>query len=239
MSHQIQPPPAQAWSLAPRDRYKNHTDAELIESALPRMKAARDAHYRISDRTRPAAVDDMLRPCVPQAAGSATGQEGAAMLLGLSSILFGWDVDVFVSSRIFDSIELEKNATAALTLEVGVNESFRTMLQGPLCVIGNASPSTRKAHKQLGLGAIPLGSAIGEIDCHIGGTLLSCSETAASIRFAPTTAGDFQFAALTDEDIVTLNGKRITPGMGSFPLFNEDICTVGARVFVFLLPKGR
>jgi hypothetical protein len=102
-----------------------------------------------------------------------------------------------------------------------------------------ASPATRKAHKQLGLGKIQIGAGVGVIDCNIGGAPLSCSETAATIRYAPTTAGDFQFTALNDDDIVTLNGKRITPGMGSFPLFNEDICTVGARVFVFLLPFDR
>ena len=223
-----------AFSLT-SERFLNVSVEDLIVSAAPRMIAARDANYCVSaDKNRSAPVDDMLRPCLPQSAESTKDQAGAAMLVGLSSKLFGWDVNAFVSSRVFDSVELEKNATAALTSEVATNESFRTLLQGPLCVIGNASPSIRKAHKQLGLGAIPIGGPVGEIDCHIGGTLLSCSETAAAIRFASTTASDFQFAALNDEDIVTLNGKRITPGMGSFPLFTEDICTVGARVFVFL-----
>lgn len=224
-----------AFSLT-SERFLNVTVEDMIASAVPRMVAARNANYCVSsDQNRSAPVDDMLRPCLPQSAESAKNdQAGAALLLGLSSKLFGWDVNAFVSSRVFDSVELEKNATSALTSEVATNESFRTLLQGPLCVIGNASPSIRKAHKQLGLGAIPIGGPVGEIDCHIGGTLLSCSETAAAIRFASTSASDFQFAALNDEDIVTLNGKRITPGMGSFPLFSEDICTVGARVFVFL-----
>lgn len=228
-----------AFSLAARDDYQTQTDAELMESTISRVKVVRDNNYHVVDTKQAAVVDDMMRPSLPQSAGPATGQRGAAMLLGLSALHFGWDVDVFVSSRVFASVELEKNASAALNAEVSANENFCTMIQGPLCVIGNASPSLRKAHKQLGLGAIPLGSSVGEIDCHIGGTLLSCSETAATIRYAPTTAGAFQFAAVADEDIVTLNGKRITPGMGSFPLFNEDICTVGARVFVFLLPKDK
>lgn len=164
------------------------------------------------------------------------------MLLGISSISFGWDVDVFVSSRVFDSRDQERQATTALSSEFGekgINEGFRTLMQGPLCYIGNASPTMRKAHKSLGLGTIPTGCSVGGIDCHIGGIPQSCSETAASIRFAPTSASLFQFASMMDDDIVTLNGKRITPGMGSFPLFNEDICTVGARVFVFLLPMDK
>lgn len=233
---------ARAWSLATRDIFLNQTDSELMELAVSRISAAREANYRVSGAGQPAAVDDLLRPCFVVGDQTSGTHTGAAMLLGLSSILFGWDVDAFVSSRVFDSHDQELDATNTLTAEFGeegFNESFKTFLQGPLCVMGNASPATRKAHKQLGLGRIPVGSAVGEIDCNIGGTMLSCTETAASIRFAPTTAGDFQFAALTDDDIVTLNGARITPGMGSFPLSKEDICTVGARVFVFLLPRDR
>lgn len=233
---------ARAWSLAPRDQYIMQTDAQLIESAANRLAAAGNANYSVYDPNQPPAVDDMLRPCVHITGSLSTIQKGAAMAYGLSSSDFAWDVDVFVSSRVFDSMDQERDATSALTAEFGeegFNESFKSLLQGPLCVIGNASPATRKAHKHLGLGRVPIGTPVGDIDCNIGGTMLSCGETTASIRFAPTTAGDFQFAALNDDDIVTLNGKRITPGMGSFPLFNEDVCTVGARVFVFVLPSNR
>jgi hypothetical protein len=228
--------------LGPREQFTSKTDSELITNAALRMTAVRDAAYRVSDPNLPAPVDDLLRACLPVSSTAATTHIGAAMLLGLSSVLFGWDTDVFVGSRVFDSPEQERDATATLNAEFGkggVNESFRTLIQGPLCVIGNASPSTRKAHKALGMGKIPIGAAVGTIDCNIGGTMLSCSESAASIRYAPTSASDFQFACLTDDDIVTLNGLRITVGMGSFPLFNEDVCTVGSRVFVFLLPMDK
>jgi len=228
-----------AWSLAPREDYQKKTDAELMETAVSRIEAVRKANYAVTEQNQPASVDDMLRSCLPQSSASAIREKGAALLLGLSSNMFGWDLETFVSSRVFDSAEQQKNALAALTSEVAANERFCTLLQGPLCIIGNASPTTRRAHKALGLGLIPIGSSVGEIDCHIGGILLSCSEMAATIRFAPTTAGDFQFAALSDEDTVTLNGKRITPGMGSFPLLNEDVCTVGARVFVFLIAQDK
>ena len=213
-----------------------------MTSAASRISVVRSNDYCVSDPNIPAPVDDLMRPCLPVSPTATPNRAGAAMLLGLSSVLFGWDVDVFVSSRVFDSKEQERDATTSLNAEfgsTGINESFRTLLQGALCVIGNASPATRKAHKSLGMGKIPIGGAVSCIDCHIGGTMLTCSEAAATIRYAPTSAGDFQFAALNDDDIVTLNGKRVTPGMGSFVLLNEDICTVGARAFVFLLPTDR
>lgn len=213
-----------------------------MESAAIRISAAQNIGYCVSDPNTPAPADGMLRPCLPVPSPSGKDHVAAAMLLGLSSVLFAWDAEAFVSSRVFNSKEEEQNATGALSAEYGAegaNVSFRALLQGTLCVLGNASPSTRIGYKALGLGKIPIGSAVGSIDCHIGGTMLSCSEAAASIRYAPTSAGSFQFASLTDDDIVTLNGKRITPGMGNFPLFNEDICSVGARVFVFLLPMDK
>jgi hypothetical protein len=83
-----------------------------------------------------------------------------------------------------------------------------------------------------------IGGTIGDIDCNIGGAPNSCSESAAMIQHLPTAASEFQLLANNDDDVVTLNGKRISVGMGSFPLFNEDICTVGSRVFVFLMPAS-
>ncbi|CAB9526907.1 expressed unknown protein [Seminavis robusta] len=229
---------SRAWSLAPRDQYLNKGHADLVALAGARIVPAQDSGFRLVDPNHPPTVDDLLRPCRKVSDSSTTS--GAAMLLGLSATLFGWDVELFCSNRVFDSPEQERDATSALAAEYstdGSNESFRALMEGTLCVIGNASPLTRKAHKQLGLGKIQIGASVGEIDCNVGGAALTCSETAATIRYAPTSAGDFQFTALNDDDIVTLNGRRVTPGMGSFPLFNEDICTVGARVFLFLLPR--
>jgi hypothetical protein len=78
-----------------------------------------------------------------------------------------------------------------------------------------------------------IGGTIGDIDCNIGGAPNSCSESAAVIQHLPTAASEFQLLASNDDDVVTLNGKRISVGMGSFPLFNEDICTVGSRASSF------
>jgi hypothetical protein len=84
---------------------------------------------------------------------------------------------------------------------------------------------------------VPIGGAIGSIDCHIGGNPNACSENAAYIRYFPTASAYFQICALSDNDSVTMNGRRIAPNMGFFPLFNEDVVTVGPRVFVVLLPS--
>jgi hypothetical protein len=51
----------------------------------------------------------------------------------------------------------------------------------------------------------------------IGGVPGSCSEKAACIAYAPTTASEFQFCCLSDNDMVTLNGKRITVDDGMLP----------------------
>lgn len=119
----------------------------------------------------------------------------------------------------------------------GYNELFRCVIQGSICVIGRASKITEQACEAFGLGAPAIGGTAGDIDCHISGAQNSCSEYAALIQYLPSSHSDFQLVLNNDEDVVTLNGKRILVGMGSFPLFNKDICSVGSRVFVFLLPS--
>jgi hypothetical protein len=161
------------------------------------------------------------------------------MLLGLSSSLFGWHAHTFLASRYFESDSEANQASLAMVSqygEGGYNDSFRTLIQGTTTIIGCASSRMQRVYASLGMGTPPNGGAVGSIDCHIGGGPKACSETAASIRYFPTPSGDFQFSALSADDVITMNGQRITPEMGSFPLFNEDVCTVGPRVFVFLLP---
>lgn len=162
------------------------------------------------------------------------------MLIGLSPSTFGWDLQDFVESS---QLRSEQDVMAALQLlaveydDDGVNEKFRSVVQGTICVIGSADKITQQMSISLGLGSVPLGGSVGKLDCHIGGVPGSCSERAACIRYAPTACSRFQFSCLSRDDIVTLNGRRITPEMGSFPLVDEDICSVGARVFVFVLPR--
>ena len=81
-----------------------------------------------------------------------------------------------------------------------------------------------------------LGGPVGKIDCTVGGPDGNCSPTAARIDYCPTSEVDHHFTVCNDDDIVTLNGLQIKASMGSFPLHNEDICSVGSRVFMFVHP---
>jgi hypothetical protein len=121
----------------------------------------------------------------------------------------------------------------------GVNEKFLSLIQGTICTIGCASKLTQEMYHSLGLGSVPLGGSVGTLDCHIGGVPGSCSEIAACIRYAPNESKSslFQISSLTALDTVTVNGKNITPEMGDVPLFHNDICSVGARVFALVEPN--
>mmetsp|Transcript_27369 Transcript_27369/g.41420 ORF Transcript_27369/g.41420 Transcript_27369/m.41420 type:complete len:1311 (-) Transcript_27369:149-4081(-) len=227
--------------LTSRKAFEGKTSEGLATMACARILAARRNGYCISDAVElPPEIENEFRPCTPINFFLPTIPAGGAMLLGLAPNLFGWMYDIFASSVDFESDEHEDRAEELLSEEYsqgGCNETFRTVIQGSVCVIGRAAKATEQACEELGLGAPVMGGTIGDIDCHIGGTPNSCSESAAIIHYLPSSASDFQLLANNDEDLVTLNGKRICTGMGSFPLFNEDICTVGSRVFVFLMPS--
>ena len=223
--------------LAPRVLFNGLSDIELATEVGTRLIAARKNHYCISDVDAPAPVESDFRACAPVTSESIAS--GGAMLLGLCPSSFGWKAKKYLAGR-YDDADPKLNKALSLLLshygEKAVNERFRTLVRGTTTLIGCASRRTQRVHESLGLGTTPIGGAIGAIDCHIGGNPNCCSETAACIRYHPTDSGDFQFSALSRKDVITMNGQRITPDMGSFPLFNEDICTVGPRVFVFLLP---
>ena len=133
----------QAWSLAPRDQFLDKAHSDLLALTVARIGPARDGKFRLVDPSQPPTVDDLLRPCNPVI--NKNSAAGAAMLLGLSASSFGWDVEMFVSNRVFDSQEQERDATSALVAEYsadGTNESFRTIMEGTLCVIGNGKERT-------------------------------------------------------------------------------------------------
>ncbi|KAL3944614.1 MAG: hypothetical protein SGBAC_001326 [Bacillariaceae sp.] len=223
--------------LAPRPQFAEIGDIELTSETASRLLAARQLRYCVSDANEPAPIEMQYRPCAP--VKSDTPHPGGAMLVGLSSVSFGWDAQEYVASCFNESDTNTDRALSALIAQYsdrGVNDSFRTIVQGTSTLIGCANERTQRMNDSLGLRSVPFGGAIGSIDCHIGGSAIGCSENAAYIRYCPTDSGDFQFCALSDTDLVTMNGRRITPKMGCFPLFNEDICTVGPRVFVVLLP---
>lgn len=230
----------QAPILAPREAFDGIDDSELTRMASVKLVAARGAGYRASEAQHSlSGVEAILRPCIALSSYLGSAPVGGAMLLGLSPSHFGWDIEEFISTCDLNSEQATMTAIQMLAVEYdegGVNAEFQSVIQSTVCIVGNASTRTQKLYKSLGLGSIPIGGTVGELDCHIGGVPGSCSERAACIAYAPTTASEFQFCCLSDDDMVTLNGKRITVEMGCFPLLNEDICTVGARVFVFLVP---
>ena len=231
---------SKASVLAPRKSMEHMTDEMLLPIVSVRLLEARENGYRTTEAENAPDVDNEFRPCVPIGTHTFARPPGGAMLLGLDPCLFGWMIDAFVELCEFESDAHEARTLTFLSKEYdnsGFNTSFRTVMQGSVCVIGRASWTTEKAFEELGLGSLPLGGTIGDIDCNIGGTPNSCSESAAIIQHLPTAASEFQLLANNDKDMVTLNGKRLTVGMGSFPLFNEDICSVGSRVFVFLMPS--
>lgn len=226
-----------AGVLAPRVSFVQLSDIELAEGASKRLLAARMLNYATAGFSVPAPLSSDFRPCAP--AKLQPTPAGGAMLLGLSATLFGWNSQACLASRYYATGSAAKKAESALAVqygEGGENEEFKTLIQGTVTTIGCASDRTQRMYSSLGLGVPPVGGAIGSIDCHIGGSSKSCNELVATIRYCPTPSGGFQFSALSGDDIVTMNGQRITPEMGCFPLIHEDICTVGPRVFVFLLP---
>mmetsp|Transcript_10188 Transcript_10188/g.15603 ORF Transcript_10188/g.15603 Transcript_10188/m.15603 type:complete len:221 (+) Transcript_10188:586-1248(+) len=217
-----------------RTALRTMTDMDLQASVSERLLAARSRTLGSTDRSHSGWA---YKACAP--VGSQVAPYGCAVLVGLSSLGFGWDVQSFLSSCELDQTEWE-DAEPALDLEYksgGFNSYFRSVMQGPRCIVGRASTLTEKASLSLGLGVVPLGGSSGLLDCNVGGTQGICSEICAMIQHVPSEISQFQFSACNDEDVVTLNGKRITLEMGPFPLLNEDVCSVGARVFVFLLPQ--
>jgi hypothetical protein len=242
--------------LGPRVDFFQNADSDLISMAGQRLKMARMASYA---GTFPApgeisSVEEFLRPCIPYnknafiAKGSKNQSTNrhvsSAILVGLSASTVRWDLQSFAEESVHE-LRSEQDIMAALQLlaveydDDGVNEKFLSLLHGTICTIGCASKLTQEMYHSLGLGSVPLGGSVGTLDCHIGGVPGSCSEIAACIRYAPNESKSslFQISSLTALDTVTVNGKNITPEMGDVPLFHNDICSVGARVFALVEPN--
>lgn len=219
--------------LAPRGDFSNFSDSDLIGAISRKLKLSR----ALGDLS---AAEEYARPCIPVGA-TKRSCIGGAVLVGLSASVADWDLQQFFEEQ--QHSFSEQDSMAALQLlaveydEDGINEKFHCVIQGTLCMIGCAGKLTQEMYSALGLGSVPVGGTVGNLDCHIGGVLGSCSEEAACIQYDPNNV-HFQLSCLSADDIVTLNGQRVTPESGRVPLFHDDICSVGARVFAFLLPKG-
>jgi hypothetical protein len=222
---------AKAPMLAPRVDFSNFSDSDLIGTISGKLKLSRT----LGDLS---AAEEYARPCIPMGP-TKRSCIGGAMLVGLLASAVDWDLQEFFEKQQFSSSEQDSMAALQLLAveydEDGINEKFHCVIQGTLCMIGCAGKLTQDMYSAVGLGSVPVGGTVGNLDCHIGGVLGSCSEEAACIQYDPNDAR-FQLSCLSAEDIVTLNGQRVTPESGRVALFHEDICSVGARVFVFVLP---
>ena len=232
---------SKAHVLGPRLAFEMRNDDEMVKMVAERLTAVKSIGYCASFTGIPVDVDMAIKSCVPVGPCQHDVPSGGAMLLGLSPLLFGWNVETFASMCDFESEDHESITAISLAREYetnGYNERFRTVVQSSVCVMGRTGKALEKICRSIGFDSLPLGGPVGKVDCHIGGVAGSCSETAGTIQYLPSQVSDFQFrAGNSSADVITVNGKRITSAMGSFPLFNEDVCTVGARVFVFLLPS--
>jgi hypothetical protein len=168
---------------------------------------------------------------------------GCAMLVGLDPSAFGWDLEGALASTRLPSPNDRAKALAALNAEYGpkgLNVTFQTRFQGSTTVIGCASRRMVRVYKMLGLGTPPIGGSVGTMDCNIGGDS-SCSESAAVITFSsPESSSEhsgFKISCLSSHDTVYVNGKKVD-GPFDVELSDMDICTIGARVFAFLLPNS-
>ena len=177
-------------------------------------------------------------PCIP-ISKSPSKIPCFAILVGLSPDMCGWKLDSFFESTRALLRHEEKLYLSGLQSEygtVGLNQRFRSVIQNFPCTIGKASDRLEQAYIELGLHNFAIGTSIGDIDCDIGGTGGSCSEISACISYSQSSKS-FQFEARTNSDFTTLNGEQVSFASGSFPLENESICSVGSRVFIFILPS--
>jgi hypothetical protein len=164
---------------------------------------------------------------------------GGARFIGLGPNEFGWDLQDFLASQNCDQDMTVIQMLAVEYDEDGVNEKFASVMQGTVCFLGRASEVMQKAYRNLGLGSIPLGGSVGKLDCHVGGVPGSCGELVACIRYDPTVESSFRISCLSDDEAVTLNGCRVSVANGSLPLCDEDVLSVGARVFAFVQARDK
>lgn len=168
-----------------------------------------------------------------------------ALLIGLQANDFSWQVKDFMASC--QNIAV-RNYVSVSSSELygeygisGMNAFFRTMIVSSPCVLGRASDKSQEKYSSMHvLNRISanmestLGMTIDDVDCNVNGPKCSCTAKAAEIIYMPSNESKFRLSVCNDDDIVTINGQRIVAKMGHFPLKNLDVCSVGARVFVFV-----
>ena len=172
---------------------------------------------------------------LPAACNSSSALPMRPCLIGLRASDFGWDVNKFMD--LCQDVSVENSILSSkISFEFGIaNTSFFAFVFTSPFSLGRASKESNDAlllnAPQIGN---TLGMPVGNLDCDVGGLDFSCSEMAAKILCVPSKCSNFQFIACNDDDIITLNGRRMNASMGPLPLRDRDICSVGARVFLFI-----
>jgi hypothetical protein len=159
-----------------------------------------------------------------------------AILIGLPASKFCWSVEDFIAKCVKSGATDAMECASMLGKEfgrAGSNASFRSLILSTPCTIGKAKDESLKPYRAVGI-KNTVGMSVGQVDCDVGGPDGSCGEAAARIELMTTSQGRFQLLACNDEDMVTLNGKRIQACSGPFPLKNYDVVSCGARVFLFV-----
>jgi hypothetical protein len=155
-----------------------------------------------------------------------TSKAGYAVLIDVDSITFGWAAKTFMSP-LGDQLKEDDTLITILAERLGQKQNpfqFRALMRGPSVTLGSGPASEDDDSF---------------VNCDEGFALQTCRASAARIEHAPSELGSFQLSCSNDDDIVTVNARRITAVMGPFPIKSGDICSVGARVFMFSIPKSK
>ena len=228
---------AKAPILGHRELLESISDSDLRDMVSTRLRVLRETPDCLCyPENFPSPTMEPLRSCVPVQNNSRNAIPiGAAMLVGIPANI-GWSFPDFITEN---GIQQDISVVQILAVEYdeeGLNEKFQTVIQGSVCVIGQASKRMLRQFQEIGGGSVAMGSGVGPLDCHIGGAPGTCSPRAACIRFDGEV---FRITCLNDSDVVTLNGERLKSGGEGSILYNYDVCSVGPRVFAFVLPVSR
>ena len=190
--------------------------------------------------------------CIPVSQLTTTSfPSGCALLLGLSSDDFGWKIESFIQNahHIVGNNHEKDSLNYALQSEFGedgMNTRFQTIIKGFPCIIGKAAKYLEEAASTLGFYGAGLGGTIGDVDCNIGGMDGTCSEMAAIISYDPnknsfqlSACGSGKLGGMVDgeegDDLISVNGIRLDSSKQSMEIGNGSICSVGSRIFMFIL----
>ena len=221
--------------LGHRDILESMSDSDLRTMVSSRLQAVRMNPYcLLYPENFPSAATEPLRSCLPVQASRGVTPIGAAMLVGIPANI-GWSFPDFMTEN---GIHEDVSVVQILAVEYdddGMNENFRSVIQGSVTIVGQASKRMMRQFQEIGGGNIGMGCGVGPLDCHIGGVPGTCSPRAAMIRYD---GAAFRITCLNDTDVVTLNGERLKSGGEGSILYNYDVCSVGPRVFAFILPSS-